>query len=140
MSKIDRYVKRYKLKIVEINKINLDSIYCQYHPEMKLENRIMNNSPHVELARLYYTKGLNWLEKNFTDTKYYKFQKNILKDYTHVPKKKIRLFDSLKQGYLRSGHEKDHILILNKSFISTRYGLNSVSVFAPEIFIGHHRA
>ena len=54
--------------------------------------------------------------------------------------KKIHLFDSLREGYLRRGYEEEYIVILNDPFISTRCGLKNIFTFSPEIFIGHHRA
>ena len=140
MSKTYKYIKRYGLKIVEVKKINLCSTYCQYRPGIDLEDMRIVNSPHKELAELYYKHGINWLEDNFKNTKYYGFQKFVLKSDPCISRKKICLFDSLKKGYLREGYEKDHIVVLNKSFISTRYGLKDPFESSFEIFMGHHRA
>ncbi len=138
MLKIDMYLKRYGLKIEEIKKVDLTKVYYQYRPGVDYD-RILTNSPHFELAQHYYNKGLKWLNANFKNTKYFIFQKDILKITPYVPVKKMRLFDSLKKGYLGKGYENDRIVILNDPFICTRYALN-LSLPSPEVFMGHHRA
>ena len=65
MSKIDKYIKRYRLKIIEIKMFNLESAYVQYRQLMKAEDRKIKYSPHAELANLYYNNGQEWLENNF---------------------------------------------------------------------------
>ena len=50
------------------------------------------------------------------------------------------LLDSLKKGYLRKGYERDRIVVLNKPFICSRYGIKDTAIPSPEIFMGHHRA
>ena len=140
MSKIDEYIKRYGLKVVEIKKINLSLTYCQYRPEINVEEIRMVNSPHREFADLYYKHGINWLEDNFHKTKYSNFQKNISGEKQYIPKKKIRLFKSIKKGYLINGYKDSHIVILNKPLIHSRYGVEDTSLETPEIFMGHHRA
>lgn len=137
MSKIDIYFKRYGLKIDEIKKVDLTKVYCQYRPDVEYD-RIFTNSPHLEFAQHYYNRGLKWLNKNFKNTKYFIFQKDVLQIAPYIPMRKIRLFDSLKEGYLREGYENDYIVILNKPFICTRYGANLL-LPSPEVFIGHHR-
>ncbi len=137
--KTDTYIERYGLKIIEFKKVDLNSLYCQYIPEVKEDDRKINKSPHLELSKLYYKHGVDWLERNFKNTKYYAFQKIISSGKYYVPKKKIRLFDSLKKGYLKNGHEREHVVILNKPFAFTRYGVDISLTLSPEIFIGHHR-
>ncbi len=140
MDRTDKYIKRYCLEIVKFEKINLNTLYSQYRPDVELEDLKIINSPHLELADLYYKNGFLWLEKNFNRTKYYIFKKNILRIVPHITMRKIRLFESLKKGYLSKGHEKDYIVVLNDPFICTRYGLKNISMLSPEIIIGHHRA
>lgn len=96
------------------------------------------NSPQKELAELFYKNGVDWLKNNYKNTKYFLFQKSILKIKPYVPMKKIHLFESLQRGYLRDGHERDHIVILNDPLLCTRYG-SKLSLPSPEIFMGHHR-
>ena len=138
MSKTDRYLKRYGLKIEKIKKVDLTKVYYQYRPDVVCD-RILTNSPHFEFAQQYYSKGLKWLNENFQNTKYSIFQKDVLKITPYIPMRKIYLFDSLKDGYLRKGYENDYIVILNNPFVCTRYEVN-LSLPSPEVFIGHHRA
>ena len=138
MAKIDRYIDRYGLKFIEFKKIDLRTLFLQHRAGMDEEYSKLVNSPQLELAKLYYDKGTSWLIKNFKKTKYYTFQKEILHIDPHMPMKKIKLFDSVKKGYLRGAHSRDHILILKYPFVSSRYNVHAG--FSPEIFLGHHRA
>ena len=58
---------------------------------------------------------------------------------TTVPRKKITLFRSIKQGYLRSGHDNNYIVLLNVPLIISRYGVKDILIKSPEVFMGHHR-
>jgi len=139
MSKTDRYIKRYGLKKERIDKVDLSKVYFQYQPSVKY-SRILIDSPHVELAKLYYSKGLKWLNKNFKETKYFIFQRDVLNTTPYLPKRKMSLFDSIKKGYLAKEYKNDHIVILNTSFAFSRYNIDVSPDFTPELFMGHHRA
>ena len=138
MSKTEKYIKRYGLKVVKIKKIDLKKLHYQYRPEID-GDRLLIDSPHFEIAKLYYIHGLKWVENNYDKTKYFLFQKDILLKDPHVPKGKIRLFDSLREGYLKKGHENDYIVVLKDPLVKTRYGVD-IDLPLFEIFIGHHRA
>lgn len=138
-AKLEKYINRYKLEIIEFKNIDLRRTYAQYNPEYKFPDFSMFNSPHHELAQLYYDKGDLWLRKNFHKTKYFSWRKNLTKKELLLSKKIIFLFDSMKIGYLRNGHKKDYIVVLNTPFIASRYNVKNMGLKTPEVFIGHHR-
>jgi hypothetical protein len=152
MSKRDsiEYIKKYGLIFDRFSDVNLEEVCVQYRPEIAFHNLMMGengeldfsmkNSPHYEFAHLYYSKGLKWMEKNFKKTKYFIFRKEILKSHHKVPIGKIRLFDSVKDGYLKKGFEEKYIVILERPLIETRYGIKQNKEMCSEIFLGHHRA
>ena len=112
MPRINKYVKRYGLKIVKIKKVDLSNLYCQYRPGTEQEDRKIINSPHVEFAKLYYDHGISWLQKRFKDTKYYIFQKKILKIKPYVPKKKINLLSNCVPEIFLGHHRAGALLAL----------------------------
>jgi len=138
MSKIDKYIERYGLELIKIEKVDLRTLHTQHRHGVNEDDSKIINSPQVELANLYYERGLSWLVTNFSKTKYYRFQKDILKNTPCFPMKKVKLFKSIKSGYLRGKHNRDYILILQTPFINSRFSIDAG--FGPEVFIGHHRA
>lgn len=143
------YIKRYGLSVVSVIKVDLCNTYFQYRSDPDFVKLFTNsdgivdismaNSPHYEFAYLYYKKSLRWLKNNFKDTKYYIFKKHILKRGSYIPLRKIHLFDSIRNGYLKGKHKKDYIVLLDKPLIETRYKFNSETLGSPEVFMGHHR-
>jgi hypothetical protein len=144
-----KYIRKYDLELLMLKNVKLEETCMQYRPEslfydlMRDKNGIidltMKNSPHREFAFLYYRKGLKWLTKNFKNTKYCQFKSKILNRDINVPMRKIRLFDSLKKGYLSKGFEKDYIVLLERPLVETRYGVKCSEYSCPEVFMGHHR-
>ena len=148
ISKLDKYIERYGLKIVSIKKVDLRDTYLQYLHNSKLDDlltvdgsidRSMLNSPHFELAHLYYDHGKKWLMKHYKDTKYFQFKNNVLNRTDIVPLKKIGVFDSIRDGYPKKGHEKDYVVLLNEPLIHTRFNVKHIPLNSLEVFIGHHR-
>jgi len=148
-SKTKKYIDRYGLKIVSIIKIDLRRTHMQYRIDDQLDellkvdgvvDRSMLNSPHYKLACLYFNKGREWCETNFKDTDYFKLFNKVLGRVGNVPFRKFDIFDSIKDGYLRDGFDADHIVVLEKPLIISRYGVEDIHLDPMEIFIGHHRA
>jgi hypothetical protein len=147
ISKIDRYIDRYGLKVDLVTNIDLRNIHLQYFYNRKLDklltvggvvDRGMLNSPHYEFASLYYKNGEKWLDNNFKGTKYSYFRRKVLKKHEGVPRKKLRLLDSMRDGYLKKGFEESHIVVLREPLIISRYKANII-LNPLEIFMGHHR-
>ena len=149
INKVYKYIDRYGLKISSIKKVDLRKSYIQYLCNEVLDSilmidgvvdRNMLNSPHFELANLYFSNGEKWLVSNYIGTKYHKFKSKVLNREDGLPIRKLRVFDSIKQGYLKKGNEENYIVLLNKPLIETRYGIKSLNLKSPEIFMGHHRS
>ena len=140
------YIKRYGLSFNHIEEIDLRESYAQYQPEVNYyklfsstSSLSMTDSPHTEIAHLYYENGLKWLTENYKKTKYHKLRKQILQLSGPLPAKKINLFKSMKKGYLRGKFSNAYIVVLKEPLVVSRYNVDIPSLGSPEIFMGHHR-
>lgn len=98
----------------------------------------MINSPHYEIAKLYFDNGSSWLRNNYKSTNYYRMCIDFLGKKDVQVEKIISLCESIKKGFLRSGYEKEHPTVLEKPFAFTRYN-REVPMVKYEVFAGHHR-
>ena len=144
---IDKVIKKYGLKAKSVESIDLSECYIQATPNNPLDDILSNdgqidytmkNSPHTEIARLFFEKGEEWLRTHYKSTKYYRFHM-LHKNQEKFPNKIVPLFKLIESGYLKKGYRRDYIVVLLESFAKTRYNID-IEIEAPEIFIGHHRA
>jgi hypothetical protein len=143
--KIDKFLKRYDLSRKEIKEIDLRDTYMQRTPNRstdyllaieKKRTHLMIFSPHTEIFSLLHQFGESWIEKVFTDTRYYKMASVLgKKDF---PKKLKKIYYSIRDGYLQGKYKEKYIVVLEEPFAKSRY-LRDVEDNAPEIFSGHHR-
>lgn len=138
-NKTEKYMMRYNLGKVAIKNIDLKVTYFQYHPEYDEIDLSMINSPHYELAKLYYDHGGIWLRRNFNKTRYFLWKSKTAGKEVSFSKKRIFLFDSIKKGYLAGGNRKNYIVVLDKPLIESRYDVSNIKLNSPEVFMGHHR-
>ena len=139
---------QYGLRKINICIMDLSNTYMQNLPNSNMFENIMlkdgiidmsmQNSPHYEIAKLYFSKGENWLLENYKETRYFTMMTKYLKKKKVDVKKFMKLCKSIKKGYLRGRYKDEYPIVLNEPFAKTRYNKN---VFCPgfEIFSGHHR-
>ena len=133
----------YGLKRKELRVIDLRTTYCQSRPNKPIfhlferGNTRMVGSPHVQFAEYYFSKGENWLRRNWKSTRYYKFRNFIGKK--GFPSRFVGLCKSVSNGYLRKEHAGEFITILDEPFSYTRFNRKVDLDLAPEVWSGHHR-
>jgi hypothetical protein len=141
-------IQRYNIGKKEVREIDLCETCMQYAPNSKmlysfcmvngeLDTRMIN-SPHYEIANLYFNNGSDWLKKNYRSTSYYRMCRDFLGKKDISIEKIISLCDSIKKGYLRQGYEEEYPTVLEKPFAFTRYNREAPMV-KYEVFTGHHR-
>lgn len=132
----------YGLKPVRKEKLDLRSCFIFFPPNRSMDdlffnNRMLLDSPHVEICNMYVKKGIEYFKKHYIETRYWDMMKRMGK--TGFPQKIINICDSVKTGYLRKGYEESQIVILMQPFAYTRYN-RDVPKRVPEIWSGHHRS
>jgi len=142
-------LKKYDIGVKEIKEVDLRNCYMQQRPnssigDLLLDKGMVNsfiiNSPHYEIACLYYKEGESWLRKHYKDTKYFTMMtKYFDKKNFYVNHTLINFFKSIKGGYRRGKYKNSYISVLLEPFANSRYNRN-VPNLVPEIFSGHHRA
>ena len=143
--KIDDFLKRYDLSRKKIKEIDLRDTYMQRTPNrttqylLKIANKsthLMVFSPHAEIFSMLHQFGESWVEKVFTDTRYYNMVALLGKK--EFPKKLKKIYRSIKKGYLHGKYKDKYIVVLEEPFAKSRY-LRDVKDNVPEVFSGHHR-
>lgn len=140
--KLDKWMKKYKVRRVSISTVDLRQCYIQQTPnrDMSLfggEFRV-SSSPHAEICKLFFEKGEKWLKKNYKSTRYHELMKMIGKK--KFPVRIVNTCKAMKKGYLRKGYKEDYMVFLSHTFAVSRYERSDVKDLSPEVFTGHHRA
>lgn len=146
---LNKFLKKNRLSMDKIIDLDLRSLYIMQTPDRsydhllfrkgKLDRRIPN-SPHAELAHLYYKHGRKWLLNNYKNTRYCYMREHYFgKPHGKMVTRCISVFDSIKTGYLRGKYKDCYIVVLNEPFCNLRYAMGE-SLDVPQMFAGHHRA
>jgi hypothetical protein len=135
-------IKKYGLDIVSIKKVDLRECYVQSRPNCPFDiyfkdgNPLMTNSPHYEIAFLFYEHGERWLKNHYKELSYYKMMKKLGR--AKFPIRVVSVCNSIRNGYLKGKYSNEHIVLLSKPFARTRYD-RDVPNLVPEVWSGHHR-
>lgn len=134
-------IRVYGLEPVGVEQVDLRTCHAFYPPNRPMNDlfpneRLMAFSPHFEICELYLKRGLDWLLRNYRDTKYWEMMQRMGKK--NFPQKVVDLCESMKAGYRREGFGSSFVVVLMEPFSASRYGRN-VPNRTPEIWSGHHR-
>ena len=148
MTCLDKELHKYGLRLDRFDRVDLKKCYMQSRPNNKFmddvlghikdpERSLMLNSPHLELALLYFRNGKKWMIDHYDHTRYRTMQMKYKKK-NKFPFGFLKLCTSIKSGYLRKGFDSNFIVLLDEPFAKSRFN-RDVPNLSPEVWSGHHR-